>query len=287
MLPSIDTYLREEIKSKLKIILTNRYIIEEILKGIQPEVAENFIKKYAGESGKEIPVIYTMPQDKQTQQGAIYIGLREGAESSPSLGNLEGVYSYIEDERLKEESIVQADENNKNLFIEVSKPIGDFNVENITFSRSDNVTVEGNKIYFTYDPELVGLEVVVDYVSSKGDEVGLKKGFTAKEQYSILVVSTNMDVVRCLDLVVKAILILMRASKEEHTNFLLQNVQFGQIEEVVVSGEQEGKNPEILYGRESIVTYTSSYSLDSPIVDFLKKINVNVRLDVEESDTNG
>ncbi|WP_427189107.1 hypothetical protein, partial [Bifidobacterium longum] len=59
MLPSIDTYLREEIKSKLKIILTNRYIIEEILKGIQPDVAENFIKKYAGESGKEIPVIYT------------------------------------------------------------------------------------------------------------------------------------------------------------------------------------------------------------------------------------
>ena len=47
MLPSIDTYLREEIKSKLKIILTNRYIIEEILKGIQPDVAENFIKKYA------------------------------------------------------------------------------------------------------------------------------------------------------------------------------------------------------------------------------------------------
>lgn len=279
MLPSIDTYLYDQIESKLKIILSNRYIIEEILKGIQPNIATNFMRAYTGDNANEIPIVYTMPQDKEDQRGAIYIGLREGAENKTSIGNIEGTYEFKEDGMLKEPSTIES-ENEDEMFFEVSKPIGDLNnVEGLTFAASDNVRVDKNRVYFKYDPDLVGLEFMVNYYPTAGDEVGLKKGFTATEQYSILVVSTNMDTVRCLDLIIKAILILIRSNPEENSNFLLQRLQFGQIEEINVGTDT---TPEILYGRESIVSYTTSYSLDAPILDtVLKEILLNIKFKEE------
>lgn len=280
MLPSIDTYLYNELEEKMQIILSNRYIIEEILKSIQPDIAKNFIRAYTGDNAREIPIVYTMPQDKETQQGAIYIGLREGAESKTSLGNIEGIYEFKEDGMEREYSTIQAEEGNKRCYFEVTYKIGDLNnVEGIEFALSDNVHIEQNRIYFTYDPALVGSTHRVNYISAAGEEVGLKKGFTATEMYSILVVSTNMDTVRCIDLIVKAILILMRSNDEELSSFLLQKLQFGQIEEVPVGTDD---NPEILYGRESIVTYTTSYSLDAPMLDtVLKEIDLKINYDTE------
>jgi hypothetical protein len=277
MLPSIDTYLYDQIESKLQIILSNRYIIEEILKGIQPSIANNFIRAYTGDNCREIPIVYTMPQDKESQRGAIYIGLREGQESATSLGNLEGTYEFKDEGLRKELTVIEAEEGNERCFFEVDLPIADLNnIEGIQFSQSDNVEVEGNRIYFKFDQELVGLEFNVNYLAAApvGEEVGLKKGFTSTEHYSILVVSTNMDTVRCLDLIVKAILILMRSNPEELTNFLLQKLQFGQIEEINVGTDE---TPEILYGRESIVTYTASYSLDAPLLDtVLEQIKLKI-----------
>ncbi|ANY29424.1 hypothetical protein [Bacillus phage PK16] len=280
MMPSIDSYLYNEIEEKLQIFLTNRYIIEEILKDIQPRVANNFMRTYAGENGKEIPIVYTMPQDKQTQQGAIYIGLREGEETDTSIGNTEDLYLYKQGAYRVEESLIHVSDDKTRLYFEVSKPIGELDVvKNFEFSREDNVTIEGNRVYFAYDPELATIldPFTVVYTELAGEEVGLKQGFTATEYYSVLVVSTNMDTVRCLDLVVKAILILMRSNPEELTNNLLQRLKFGQIEEINL-GRENGSNPEILYGRETIVSYKTSYNLDAPLLDKLEKIMVNMKV---------
>lgn len=281
MIPSIDSYLYNEIEEKLQIFLTNRYIIEEILKDIQPRVANNFMRMYAGEDApREIPIVYTMPQDKQTQQGAIYIGLREGEETDTSIGNTEDLYLYKQGAYRVEESLIHTTDDKQRLYFEVSKPIGELDVvKNFEFSREDNVTIEGNRVYFAYDPDLATIldPFTVVYTELAGEEVGLKQGFTATEYYSVLVVSTNMDTVRCLDLVVKAILILMRSNPEELTNNLLQRLKFGQIEEINL-GREDGSNPEILYGRETIVSYKTSYNLDAPLLDKLEKIMVNMKV---------
>ncbi|QFP93367.1 UNVERIFIED_ORG: hypothetical protein Xoosp15_102 [Xanthomonas phage Xoo-sp15] len=280
MMPSIDSYLYNEIEEKLRILLTNRYIIEEILKDIQPRVANNFIRTYAGETGREIPIVYTMPQDKQTQQGAIYIGLREGEESDTSIGNTEDTYLFKQGAFRVEESLIHVTDDKKRLYFEVSKPIGELEVvKNFEFSREDNVTIEGNRVYFAYDPELATIldPFTVVYMELVGEEVGLKQGFTATEYYSVLVVSTNMDTVRCLELIVKAIFILMRSNPEELTNNLIQRLKFGQIEEINL-GRENGSNPEILYGRETIVSYKTSYNLDAPLLDKLEKIMVNMKV---------
>lgn len=281
MLPSIDTYLYNEIESKLKIILSNRYIIEEILKGVQPKIAQNFIRAYHGSSAREIPIMYTMPQEKVTQQGAIYIGLREGEENS-SIGNLEDTYYFKEKGFRSDSTIITATPERDRLYMEVVEDIGELvNIEGLIFADSDNVKIEGKRIYFKYDPELEGLQFVVNYNATTGaEEQGVKKGFTTVEQYSVLIVSTNMDTVRCLDLIVKAILIMMRDNTEEQNNHLLQRLQFGQIEEID-TGRRVGiggaEVPEMLYGRETVVTYTVSYSLDVPMTK-LKDIILNTKL---------
>jgi len=279
-LPSIDTYLYDEIESKLKIILENRYIIEEILKGVQPDIAANFIKAYTGDNAKEIPIVYTMPQTKEKQQGAIYIGLREGEEDHTSLGNIEGTYAQLSG-GLKQQTItIEHDESRNTCYFEVDFPIDHVEVvKGVSFAESDRLTTDGNRVDFTYDPYFVGKEFSVIYEATAGDEIGLKKGFTATEQYAVMVVSTNMNTVRCLDLIVKAILIMMRNSPEENTIFLLQKIVFGQLEEQPVGAEE---TPEILYGRMSIITYTTSYSLDMPILDdVLKYINLNINYDLK------
>jgi hypothetical protein len=276
MLPSLDTYLYNEIETKLGIILTNRYIIEEILKGVQPKIAQNFIRAYTGEACREIPVVYTMSQVKENLQGAIFISLREGKETHPSIGNLEGSYDYKNGLLKEEEVLLTATPEKDRLYFEVSQPIGELiNVEGITFAASDNLSVEGKRIYFNYDSDLENIgSFNVNYMETLGDEVGLMKGFTATEHYSILAVSTNMDTVRCLDLIIKAMLILMRSNPEENTNHLLQEMQFGQIEEMNVGTDV---TPELLYGRETIVCYRVSYSLDAPVLKTLDEIIVKFK----------
>lgn len=287
MIPSIDTYLYDEIESKLKIILANRYIIEEILSDIQPDVAENFIDTYTGDKGRDIPITYTLPQEKAMLQGSIYVALREGTESRPSIGNLEDIYAYKETGINKDKSLVQVTDDGSKLFLEVNNPIGELvNVENLSFSASDKVSTEGNRVYFTKEQNesLLDHEFNVNYIgTSNKNTQGLKKGFTSTEQYTIVALSTNMDIVRCIDLLLKAIFIMMRDNPEELNNHLLQNLQFGQIEELDVGktdGSPSGKAPELLYGRETIVTYTVSYSLDDPILQKLKDILVNTELDL-------
>jgi hypothetical protein len=282
MVPSLDTYLYNEIECKLQIILSNRYIIEEILKAVQPKVATNFIRAYSGEGAREIPIVYTLPQDKQTQQGAIYIGLREGEESKPSLGNMESTYEFKAGSLRAEAVMIQATEDKTKLYLEVTENIGELiNVEGISFSINDNMEIDGKLIYFNYDPDLEGLgPFTVNYVDTFGEEIGMRKGFTATEQYSILAVSTNMDTVRCLDLIIKSILILMRSNPEELNANLLQRVQYGQMDALDTGRMSVDETPELLYGRETIVAYTVSYSLDEIISDtILKAINLNVKFD--------
>src|SRR5690606_36644327 len=156
-----------------------------------------------------------------------------------------------------------------------------------SFAKNDNVEIvniedenaeKKGRIYFKYDPDLLGLEPFnVIYEGKLGKDHGFKMGFTTTEHYSVLVVSTNMDTVRCLDLIVKAILILMRNNPEELNKPVLQRLQFGQIEQVDTGRQKSEGRPELLYGRETIVSYRVSYNLDAPLLQTLDKIKIKVQ----------
>ncbi|AGY48479.1 hypothetical protein Spock_79 [Bacillus phage Spock] len=287
MLSSIDTYLHTQIETTLGNLLTNRYIIEELLKEVQPNVREAFIKAYVYDEKRnpappEIPIVYTMPQDKQMLRGAIYIGLREGEESHTSIGNQESTYGAPSRGLLSEQSAVKVDQTNGKMYLEVSKPIAEVDsVTGITFSKGE-LEYKGNRMYFDYNEVLENLEPFTVWYEAESEnparkgEFGVRSGFTTTEYYSILVLSTNMNTVRCLDLLLKAVLIYMRSTAEEHTNNLLQGVKFGQIDEIPV-GENAGggAKAETLYGRETIIKYVTSYSLDVPIENMIKELQIN------------
>jgi hypothetical protein len=279
VIASVDTYLANELEAKLQIILSNRYIIEEILKGVQPNIATNFINAYTGDTAREIPIVYAMPQDKQTQQGAIYIGLREGEETDPSIGFMESTFNNEEGGLNKDQATIQALPDNSKCYLEVTKPIGKlWNVDGMIFAKTDNMTIEGNRIYFAYDSSLVGVgPLTVYYDDTLGAGVGTKQGFTTTEHYSVLAVSTNMDTVRCLDLLIKAILIMMRSNPEEQSNNLLQRIQFGQVAPQDTGSTGSDGTPILLYGRETVVSYKVSYNLENALSSVLNSITVNLK----------
>jgi hypothetical protein len=195
---------------------------------------------------------------------------------------MESTYEFKAGSLRAEAVMIQATEDKTKLYLEVTENIGELiNVEGISFSINDNMEIDGKLIYFNYDPDLEGLgPFTVNYVDTFGEEIGMRKGFTAIEQYSILAVSTNMDTVRCLDLIIKSILILMRSNPEELNANLLQRVQYGQMDALDTGRMSVDETPELLYGRETIVSYTVSYSLEEPILDtILNAINLNVKFD--------
>jgi hypothetical protein len=72
----------------------------------------------------------------------------------------------------------------------------------------------------------------------------------------------------------------MRSNPEELNANLLQRVQYGQMDALDTGRMSVDETPELLYGRETIVAYTVSYSLDEIISDtILKAINLNVKFD--------
>lgn len=282
-LKSVDTYLKEEIESKLKIILSNRYIIEEILNGIQPDVVEDFISTYAGKEGRDVPVLYTMPQEYSDLRGAIYIGLKTGEANIPSIGNIEDTYSFKET-GTKKVMVPVENYSPTRLCLRLGETAGEYYTQNISFASWDKAKLENDIITFNkkHNEALVGQEVEVVYTgkdSSAEKQSGTKKGFTTNEEYSVLALSMNMDIVRCLDQIIKAIFIMMRDNKQEQTSYVLQNLRFGQVDSLEVSNVDGAPNPEtpqIIYGRETMVSYTVTHSLDIPYTSWVDNINLNL-----------
>ncbi|UNA01485.1 hypothetical protein MG295_00068 [Bacillus phage vB_BcgM] len=286
MLSSIDTYLHTQIEDTLGNLLTNRYIIEELLKEVQPNVSEAFIKAYVYDEKRnpappEIPIVYTLPQDKQSLRGSIYIGLKEGEESHTSIGNQESTYGAPSRGMLSEQSAIKVDQTNGKMYLEVSKPVAEVvSIPDITFNEGE-LSWTGNRVYFDYSEMLENLEPLNIWYEAESEnparkgEFGTRSGFTTTEYYSVLVLSNNMNTVRCLDLLLKAVLIYMRSTAEEHTNNLLQGIKFGQLDEIKTGDGADGSSPEILYGRETIIKYVTSYSLDVPIENMIKELKIN------------
>ncbi|AEZ50435.1 hypothetical protein BCPG3_013 [Bacillus phage BCPG3] len=291
MLPSIDTYIHKQVQTTLEMLLSNRYIIEELLKEVQDSVRNKFIKAYVYDellqnSPKEVPIVYAMPQTKQQMQGTIYISLREGEETHTSLNNLESTYDTPE-VRMRSQVCDVKILSDERMYFEVDYPVASMeSVSNVTFTDKDDIVCEGNRIYFNYSSDLEGLGGFTVWYNeastkeSRKDEFGVRSGFTSTEHYSILVISTNMDTVRCLDLLLKAVLIYMRSTPDEQTNHLLQGIRYGQMEEM--NSKDGTETPEILYGRETIVTYTTSYSLDVPIKEKIDALVLKNKLHVKK-----
>ena len=275
MIPSLDTYLYKEIKERLGIILSECYIINESLREIDKEARENFIDTFCGENPKkEIQVSYTFPQSKEQFDSArIVIAMGGSVETNKAIGGVQGTYTYEEDDFESETVIAERRENR--LVLPTKKPVADYvNSPDISFAESDQLEItKDGVITFAYlgNEDLEGLSFRITYSSkrSNSDTQGLLLGYSSNDQISIVPISTNVDIVRCLDMLIRVILITMRDTPEEKIDYSLQSLEFGDLQPVIENGET------VVFGRPCTlgykVTNSVSFDLNNQVTKFITK----------------
>lgn len=272
---SVDSYLLKEIKPRLRTVLDNCYIIDEVLKDFDEQSRENFKEAFCGKNAThEITVGFNFPQFKTNHEAHYLIQLGQSNESETSLGGILGSYSKNTGDTFSELSVAKK-EGNKLVFT-TQKDIGKLiNVEDIVFSNSDELKVEGNKIYFNYDfnEDYENYHARITYVEKLNDTKGLVKGITVDEQVTIVGLSQNVDVARCLDAVLKMILISMRDSIQEQQTYQLQNLSFGDLSPIIEDGS------EYIFGRPVVIQYKTTMDLDYTITQDINKITFRERKD--------
>ncbi len=271
----MDSYLRKELEPRLRTVLHNCYIIDEVLKDFDEQARDSFKESFCGKDApNEVTIGYDFPKFK-TNHGAHYlIQLDEGSEMQNSLGNVQGSYIEANDDTRRE--LVTAKKVNDRLVFTVSKPIHEvLYVEDIAFSSSDEVQVEDNTFSFNYEgnEEYEGYNAIITYVEKTNNTKGIVKGFTAEERCIIVGLSYNVDVARCLDAILKMLLISMRDSIEEQQSLQLQNLSFGTMAPIIDDGESP------IFGRPTTIKYTVSHDLDYTIAQDINKLTFKERKD--------
>lgn len=274
-IPSIDSYLLKEIRPRLKTVLEHCYIIDEVLKDFDEQSRDSFKEAFCGKDAtQEVTVGFNFPKFK-TNHGAHYlIQLGNGEETKDSLGSVQGTFDTQSGDTLVEKSIAVREDDR--LVFTVKNNIDTvLHVEDIAFATFDDMRIEGNKITFRYDTNesYEGYNAIITYVEQTGTHKGMVKGFTVNEQATIVGLSYNVDVARCLDAILKMILISMRDSVQEQQTYQLQNLSFGDMAPIIEDGE------EMIFGRPTIISYTSSVDIDYIVVAEINQLTFKERKD--------
>lgn len=256
-------------------MLKECYIIDETLKDIDEEARTSFKEAFCGKNPKKsVKVAYEYPQTHTATDAMYIIQLGSGDETQDSIGGVEGTYEFRQEGVIREVATLRQDDADPTrMVIPLNQPIGSLDgIPELSLSDSDDFKIGDYELSFNYDPILEGMEVTVIYTSKNLDEradlAGVIQGFTAKETINIVPLSYNYDTVRCLDAILKAILITMRQSIPEKTTYQLQGISFGTMQNVLPNMDKP------VFGRPYSIEYTVSYSLDN---DHTRKITEVIR----------
>lgn len=265
---SVDSYLLEEIEPRLKTVLKNCYIIDEVLKDYNQSTIDNFKEGFCGENANhEVTVGFKTPEFKNNTKAHYLIQLGQAEESNTSFSNIQADYLEASGNTLSEFSTAYKEEDR--LKLKVSKPIHEvINVEHISFAKFDDLKWEDNVISFRYEgnESLENYQAVVNYVEKTGDTKGLVKGFTVNEEVTVVGLSDNVDTARCLDAILKMILISMRDNLYEQQSLQLQRLKFGDLSPIITDTNF------YIWGRPTIITYQTSIDMDYTITQEINKL---------------
>ncbi|MDN6750866.1 MAG: hypothetical protein L0L95_11490, partial [Staphylococcus equorum] len=265
---SVDSYLLEEIEPRLKTVLKNCYIIDEVLKDYNQSTIDNFKEGFCGENANhEVTVGFKTPEFKNNTKAHYLIQLGQAEESNTSFSNIQADYLEASGNTFSEFSTAYKEEDR--LKLKVSKPIHEvINVEHISFAKFDDLKWEDNVISFRYEgnESLENYQAVVNYVEKTGDTKGLVKGFTVNEEVTVVGLSDNVDTARCLDAILKMILISMRDNLYEQQSLQLQRLKFGDLSPIITDTNF------YIWGRPTIITYQTSIDMDYNITQEINKL---------------
>lgn len=258
---SPDTYISQLLKDKTRALLSKCYIMKEVLKDFDSEVRDNFLQDFCGENPKlDVNISYTFPQSPLEATASYVVQLGNSNENGSSLGNILGSYEGEEgDENSVQLEIQEAEDY---LFFEFPTELASMPIStDLQFSGYDNVTLDKNLLKMRKDgnEHLVGNYYTFFYIEHRGDSKGSVKGFEADESVVVIPLSNSIDTARCLDAVLKMILIMSRENLEEQNVMKLQNLTFGDMAPVYDDGERP------IFGRPVTIRYQVTHSIDYTI----------------------
>ncbi|XWX29916.1 hypothetical protein KQUDLBSD_CDS0072 [Staphylococcus phage PG-2021_40] len=273
---STDSFIARQIEEKLKVILPKCYIIDEVLKDFDSVARENFKEAFCGENPQyNINVGYSFPQNPVDLNATYVVQLSTATETGGSLGNIQGDYNENSGDEYVGSVISKLDEETDRLYFEFDKELSEIPYsQDIAFDNYDNPTIEGNRLYFNHkgNERWLGLETDFYYLEKTGNSHGLVKGFVANENIVVVGLSHNVDTARCLDAILKMILIISRESLEEQNGYQLQNLAFGDMSPIFSEGEKP------IFGRPVTISYTATHTIDYNLAREIKDIIIRERM---------
>jgi len=289
LIPSLDTYVYHSLRTKLRELLKHEDIVHESLEEVDKDARKNFIDSYCGENPKDvIEFSYSFPSQKERFKARIVVSLGPSKQTSTSIGNVESTYTEREEgSRIESSTVEQYDDYT--LAFPLSHPIGELTtIEQISFSEQDNVRIEDNKILFDIHnnqglldggEDKEPITVTIHYVSKEGmkngeNPFGVRKGYTSNDTVDVTPVSTNLDTIRCLDALLKVVMIIMGESPEEKNQYQLQSHSFDQLL------EQPLEMDRVVFGRPLTLNYTVSTNMDFDFANRVKDIVLRRSTDI-------
>lgn len=235
--------------------------MKEVLKDFDSEVRDNFLQDFCGESPKlDVNISYTFPQSPLDATASYVVQLGNSNENGSSLGNILGAYEGAEgDENSIQLEVQEADDY---LFFEFPTALASMPISpDLQFSSYDEVSIDDNLLKIRKDgnEHLLGAYYTFLYVEHTGDSKGMVKGFEADESVVVIPLSNSIDTARCLDAVLKMILIMARESLEEQNTLKMQNLTFGDMAPIFDDGERP------IFGRPVTIRYQVTHSIDYTI----------------------
>jgi len=286
-IPSYDSYFKAQLRTYLDKILScvgtdnETYVTDQALGDIEPSVAKAFKIAFGGKHPEHtITVDYTFP-DNTTNFESLFIINRGGAQSqSDSIGNNVAQYDSWDKGVTNEQLVVEQDD--KGFFIKTSNPVSsilDINglTKNIFALDTEDNTRINLGVNGTPMEQIVGAKFNTIYfpkLEGKGsDNGGVAKGFTIQDSLTVYMVSSNMDTLRCMDNILKFIIILM---KEVGGGPFAVNLPTIHEEPVSLLDETTKDLP--IYGIDFSFAYTATYSVHYDMVERIKEVFIKDNL---------
>lgn len=289
MIPSPKTHVADSLRKVLAKILDESYITNDLLSELDSDARQAFINKYVTQYdknhqrtslGQEILITDQFPE-QQVPETYIVIGSGSGKEQEGSIGSISGQnYGFRNQADLVEEAPITIDYDTSSIIITASNFIADLqNIDDLSVSPKD-ISLDGNTIIIEAQPYI--LDSIKDrktfkitYVPGDGQPiVGETNGIDIEENVSIILVSSNMQSLYALDMIVKSAFILLRKSSEESRTYQLGNLNFLPIS--TLQDENLGNTPTPYYAREIDASYLVTYTWDRDIEQKVTKLMSNI-----------
>lgn len=289
-IPSVETYLQTKLKTNLNDLLSSSYIIkEQVLKDFDPKIVASFVKSYCTDddnNGREVPVLFTFPVNKEPSTAFILIQFKGGTEEQNSIGSQQGVENTQDGEVYTEKVTIQPFILNNGFKVgriilghDIYKLLNLTNLAIIDYDVSKNiVTLPWQDFYendFTTTAKYIAKNKDFndkDYANHRVESMG----FDVLESYVVDTVSQNQDTMRCLDAILKACLLLMRFDDDEQMAYRLQTLDFEGTDLIAElnTDTNSAKNNQLFYRRVT-ASYQVPYSINLNLEQIIKDIKLN------------